>query len=83
MQEYRHKSDGRPIAVSSYREAKDQLDAIFASGRLRLPFEGVLLIGTDFGRRVEGAGRGSGIRYRSRPELPARATVGATGGLTL
>jgi hypothetical protein len=45
MQEYRHQSGGRPIAVSSYREAKDQLDAIYASGRLRLPFDGVLLIG--------------------------------------
>jgi hypothetical protein len=45
MQEYRHQSGGRPIAVESYREAKDQLDAIYASGRLRLPFEGVLLFG--------------------------------------
>jgi hypothetical protein len=45
MQEYRHMSSGRPIAVSSYRDAKDQLDAIFASQRLGLPFEGVLLFG--------------------------------------
>jgi hypothetical protein len=45
MQEYRHRSGSKQIAVSSYREAKDQLDAIFASGRLRLPFEGVLLVG--------------------------------------
>jgi hypothetical protein len=31
--------------VSSYRDSKDQLDALYASGRLRLPFEGVLLFG--------------------------------------
>jgi hypothetical protein len=36
---------GRPIIVSSYRDSKDQLDAPYASGRLRLPFEGVLLFG--------------------------------------
>jgi hypothetical protein len=45
MQEYRHMSGGKPVAVSSYRDAKGQLDAVFASGRLRLPFEGVLLFG--------------------------------------
>jgi hypothetical protein len=43
MRSYRHQSGGRPIIVSSYRESKDQLDALYASGRLRLPFEGVLL----------------------------------------
>jgi len=40
-----HQSAGRPITVSSYRDAKDQLDALYASGRLRLPFEGLLLFG--------------------------------------
>jgi hypothetical protein len=45
MREYRHQSAGRPIAVQSYREAKDQLDAIYASGRLVLPFAGLLLFG--------------------------------------
>lgn len=45
MSEYRHKSAGKPIAVASYREARDILDAIFASGQLALPFEGVLLFG--------------------------------------
>jgi hypothetical protein len=45
MQEYRHLSGGKPVAVSSYGDAKDQLDAIFASGRLQLPFDGVLLLG--------------------------------------
>jgi hypothetical protein len=45
MQEYRHKSGGREIVVHSYGDAKGQLDAIFASQRLRLPFEGVPLFG--------------------------------------
>lgn len=45
MQEYHHKSGGKSIVVRSYDEAKDQLDAIYASQRLRLPFEGVLLFG--------------------------------------
>jgi hypothetical protein len=45
MRSYRHQSGGRPIIVSSYRDSKDQLDALYASGRLRLPFEGVLLFG--------------------------------------
>ena len=45
MQEYRHMTKERQVAVSSYREAKDQLDAIYASGRLVLPFEGLLLFG--------------------------------------
>jgi hypothetical protein len=45
MQEYRHQSGGKPISVESYTDAKNQLDAIYNSGRLRLPFEGVLLFG--------------------------------------
>lgn len=45
MQEYRHLSGGKEISVSSYTEAKHQLDAIYASGRLGLPFEGLLLFG--------------------------------------
>lgn len=45
MQEYRHKSGGKQVSVSSYREARDQLDAIYSSGRLILPFEGTLLFG--------------------------------------
>jgi hypothetical protein len=45
MREYHHKSGGRPIVVRSYEEAKDQIDAIYASQRLQLPFEGVLLFG--------------------------------------
>ena len=45
MNAYRHKSSGKDIVVHSYAEAKDQLDAIYASQRLRLPFEGILLFG--------------------------------------
>ena len=45
MQEYRHQQSGKEVTVESYKEAKDQLDAIYASGRLKLPFEGVLLFG--------------------------------------
>jgi hypothetical protein len=42
---YRHKSGGREVSVAAFREARDQFDAIFASQRLRLPFDGVLLVG--------------------------------------
>ena len=45
MLAYRHKSGGRETTVHSFRDTRDQLDAIYASGRLGLPFEGVLLFG--------------------------------------
>jgi hypothetical protein len=45
MQEYRHLTAGKPISVASYHDAKEQLDAVYASGRLGLPFEGLLLFG--------------------------------------
>ena len=45
MLSYRHKSSGREIDVASYREGREVLDAVYASGRLALPFEGVLLFG--------------------------------------
>lgn len=45
MTAYRHKSSGKDIVVHSYAETKDQLDAIYASQRLRLPFDGILLFG--------------------------------------
>ena len=45
MLEYRHHGKDRSVAVSSYKETKNQLDAIYASGRLRVPFDGVLLFG--------------------------------------
>jgi hypothetical protein len=43
--EYRHKTAGRPIVVQSYRDTRNLLDAIYASNRLQLPLEGILLIG--------------------------------------
>jgi hypothetical protein len=45
MQEYHHKSGGKNVIVRSYEDAKGQLDAIYASQRLQLPFEGILLFG--------------------------------------
>jgi len=45
MTEYRHLSSGRPTVVRSFHDAREQLDAIYASGQLLLPFEGVLLFG--------------------------------------
>jgi hypothetical protein len=45
MTEYRHLSGGRRMSVRSFQEARDQVDAIYASGQLRLPFEGLLLFG--------------------------------------
>lgn len=45
MLEYRHQNSGKVNKVASYEEARNQLDAIYASGRLNLPFEGVLLFG--------------------------------------
>lgn len=45
MREYRHKTSGRDTRVRSFDEIRDQLDAVYASGRLGLPFEGLLLFG--------------------------------------
>jgi hypothetical protein len=42
---YRYQSSGRTTTVSVYRDALEQLRAVYASQRLRLPFEGMLLIG--------------------------------------
>jgi hypothetical protein len=42
---YRHLSSGREVSVAAFRDSRDQFDAIFASQRLRLPFDGVLLRG--------------------------------------
>lgn len=42
---YRHKSSGKDITVRSYRDTQNLLDAIYASNRLTLPLEGILLIG--------------------------------------
>lgn len=45
LHEYRHQSRGKDVRVQSFHEAKAILDAVYASGRLVLPFEGVLLFG--------------------------------------
>lgn len=45
MLEYRHLNKGKLTKVQSYRDARDQLEAIYASGRLVLPFDGILLFG--------------------------------------
>ena len=45
MTSYRYQSGAKTAASHDYVNAHDQLDAIYASGRLHLPFEGVLLIG--------------------------------------
>lgn len=41
---YRHGSD-KITKVRAYEKTRNQLDAIYASQRLRLPFDGLLLIG--------------------------------------
>jgi len=45
MLSYKHKSAGRDVDVASDREGREVLDAVYASGRLALPFDGVLLLG--------------------------------------
>jgi hypothetical protein len=45
MLDYRHKLRGKQTSVASYRDAKAILDAIYESGRLQFPFQGVLLFG--------------------------------------
>lgn len=42
---YRHLSAGKGVNVPSFDDAFRQIDAIYASGRLRLPFKGLLLFG--------------------------------------
>ncbi|HLG07772.1 MAG TPA: hypothetical protein VI409_03770 [Gaiellaceae bacterium] len=42
---YRHKTGGHDVTVQSYRDSRNLLDAIYASNRLQLPLEGILLIG--------------------------------------
>jgi hypothetical protein len=45
MIEYKYKSGGKTLTSKDFDLAHSQLDAIYASGSLRLPFDGVLLIG--------------------------------------
>ncbi len=42
---YRFKSGGREGSEHAYRNTKDLLTAVYASQRLRFPFEGILLLG--------------------------------------
>lgn len=42
---YHYKSSGKQSITSAYDGTRGQLDAINASRRLQLPFEGILLIG--------------------------------------
>jgi hypothetical protein len=42
---YRHKTGGKEVTVQSYRDTRNLLDAIYASNRLQLPLDGILLIG--------------------------------------
>ena len=43
--EYRYLSGGKNMVNESYALARGQLDALYASGRLKLPFDGLLLVG--------------------------------------
>jgi hypothetical protein len=43
--EYHYKSGGKGYVVQAYTNTRAQLDAIYASDRLKLPFRGVLLVG--------------------------------------
>jgi hypothetical protein len=45
MAEYRHQLKGGKASVPSYADTHALLDAIYESGRLRLPFKGLLLFG--------------------------------------
>ena len=45
MNEYWYSSKGTRIVDRSYEESHKLLDALYASGRLGLPFEGILLFG--------------------------------------
>jgi len=42
---YRFMSSQRQYAIRAYERTRNQLDAIYASQRLQLPFDGILLIG--------------------------------------
>jgi len=42
---YRHTSNGREVSVHAHQECLDLLSALYASQRLPLPFNGVLLVG--------------------------------------
>ena len=45
MQPFAYRSNATATPMHAYSNSRDQLDAIYASRRLALPFEGILLIG--------------------------------------
>ena len=45
MQSFAYRSNPKAKPTHAYGNSRDQLDAIYASRRLALPFEGILLIG--------------------------------------
>lgn len=45
MSEYRYRSGARKSRSRDFESAEAQLDAVYSSGRLQLPFDGVLLVG--------------------------------------
>jgi hypothetical protein len=45
MSEYRYNSGNKVQTSRDFDAAGDQLDAVYATGRLAFPFEGVLLVG--------------------------------------
>jgi hypothetical protein len=45
MSEYKYNSGKKVLTSRDFDAAGDQLDAVYASGRLALPFDGVLLLG--------------------------------------
>jgi hypothetical protein len=51
---YRHKTGGKEVTVQSYRDTRNLLDAIYASNRLQLPLDGILLIGYSSGPIKQG-----------------------------
>jgi hypothetical protein len=42
---YRYSSGSKQSRTEAFVKTRDQLSAIYASARLRLPFDGVLLVG--------------------------------------
>jgi hypothetical protein len=42
---YHHHQNLKQVVVQSYRDTRNLLDAIYASRRLQLPLDGILLVG--------------------------------------
>jgi hypothetical protein len=43
--QYHYTSGGKPVVSTDYGVCRNIFDAVYASGRLKLPFDGVLLLG--------------------------------------